>query len=92
LCLAPFPPIALVRARRLWHQLTDALFAFAADPASAPARVDVYTRFVRDFEARLNPLRLVELAVLVAKELDSACPLLLPSFVAADAVQTRSGT
>jgi hypothetical protein len=32
------------------------------------------TRFVRDFEARLNPLRLVELAVLVAKELDSACP------------------
>jgi hypothetical protein len=88
-------PIALVRARRLWHQLTDALFAFAADPASAPVRVDVYTRFVRDFEARLNPLRLVELAVLVAKELDSACPSpfpLPPSVSGLCARQTRSGT
>jgi 26S proteasome regulatory subunit N9 len=34
--------------------------------------VDVYTRFVRDFEARLNPLRLVEMGVKVSKEIDSA--------------------
>jgi 26S proteasome regulatory subunit N9 len=57
----------------LWHQLTDKLFAFSHEPTSAPYRVDVFENFVLDFESRMNPLRLVELAVIASKEIDSQC-------------------
>lgn len=56
---------------RLWHQLTLQLFAFLENPLSKPYRVNVFEQFVRDFEARINQLRLVELGVKVSKEIDS---------------------
>lgn len=56
---------------RLWHQLTLKLFEFFDDPLSRPYRVDTFERFVRDFESKLNQLRLVEMAVKVSKEIDS---------------------
>jgi 26S proteasome regulatory subunit N9 len=49
------------------------LFAFSHEPTSAPYRVDVFENFVLDFESRMNPLRLVELAVIASKEIDSQC-------------------
>ncbi|EIW74854.1 hypothetical protein CONPUDRAFT_132470 [Coniophora puteana RWD-64-598 SS2] len=57
--------------KRLWHQLTLKLFDFINEPASAPYQVEVFTRFVRDFESRINSLRLVELAAKVARQIDN---------------------
>jgi 26S proteasome regulatory subunit N9 len=51
------------------------LFQFFDHPAAAPYRVDVFERFVRDFESKLNQLRLAELGVKVAKDIDSMCNL-----------------
>lgn len=56
---------------RLWHQLTLKLNEFFDHPLSRPYRVDVYVKFVRDFETKLNQLRLVEMGVKVANEIDS---------------------
>lgn len=60
---------------RLWHQITLKLVEFFDDPFSQPYQVDVYDRFVRDFSAKLNPLKLVEMGVKVSKQIDSACLL-----------------
>ena len=59
------------RVFRLWHQLTNKLFEFFEYPLTRPYRVDVYNKFVRDFESKLNQLRLVEMGVKVSKEIDS---------------------
>ena len=64
---------------RLWHQLTQKLFEFFAHSASQPYRVDVFERFVRDFEGKLNQLRLVEMGVKVSKDIDSLCLLVIQS-------------
>ncbi|KAF9016310.1 hypothetical protein BDZ89DRAFT_1022829 [Hymenopellis radicata] len=66
-----FESFRTLYTRKLWHQLTLKLFEFFATPTSAPYRVDVFTRFVRDFEGRLNQLRLVEMGVKVAREIDN---------------------
>ncbi|KAA1466869.1 hypothetical protein DENSPDRAFT_831776 [Dentipellis sp. KUC8613] len=60
-----------LHSRRLWHQLTQKLFEFFDHPLARGVRVDVFDRFVRDFEARLNPLRLAEMAVKVSKDIDN---------------------
>ena len=36
-----------------------------------PYRVDTFERFVRDFERKINQLRLVEMATKVSKDIDS---------------------
>jgi 26S proteasome regulatory subunit N9 len=56
--------------RKLWHQLTLELFKFFAQPSSAPYHVDVFNKFVRDFESRLNQLKLAEMGVKVSRQLD----------------------
>jgi len=48
---------------------------------SKPYRVDVYTRFVRDFEERLNPLRLAEMGIKISQDIDSTLSLLPTPFV-----------
>ncbi|KAJ8690842.1 26S proteasome regulatory subunit [Pleurotus ostreatus] len=57
--------------RKLWHQLTQKLFAFVDHPASKPYRVNVFNIFVRDFESKMNQLRLVEMGVKVAKDIEN---------------------
>ena len=52
--------------------MTNKLLEFFDHPLSRPYRVDVFNKFVRDFEAKLNQLRLVEMGVKVSKEIDSA--------------------
>lgn len=47
------------------------LIEFFDHPASRPYQVEIYNRFVRDFETRLNQLRLVEMGVKVSREIDS---------------------
>ncbi|OCH87179.1 PCI-domain-containing protein [Obba rivulosa] len=66
-----FESFRTLYSRKLWHQLTLKLFEFFDHPLSRPYRVDVFDKFVRDFEARLNQLRLVEMGVKVALEIDN---------------------
>ncbi|KAH0834111.1 hypothetical protein J3R83DRAFT_11399 [Lanmaoa asiatica] len=55
--------------RKLWHQLTLKLFEFFDHPLSKPCRVVVFQQFLRDFEAKLNQQKLVELGTRVSKEI-----------------------
>lgn len=64
---------------RLWHQLTQKVDEFFDHPLANPYRVDVYTRFVRDFEERLNPLRLAEMGIKISQDIDSASLSLSPN-------------
>ncbi|KAI0060076.1 hypothetical protein BV25DRAFT_1807834 [Artomyces pyxidatus] len=66
-----FEAFQTLHSRKLWHQLTEKLDEFFDHPLARPYRVDVYTRFVRDFEERLNPLRLVEMGVKVSRDIDN---------------------
>jgi 26S proteasome regulatory subunit N9 len=67
----PLSQLGDLHARKLWHQLTDALLAFLKDPSHAQ-QVDyrgLYENFISKFEAKLNPLRLAAVAAAVAKAL-----------------------
>ena len=64
---------------RLWHQLTLKLFQFFEHPLARPYRVDVFERFVRDFEGKINQLKLVEMGVKVSKDIDSMFFPFIPS-------------
>jgi len=66
-----FESFRTLHSRKLWHQLTLKLIEFFDHPASGPYQVDIYDRFVRDFETRLNQLRLVEMGVKVSREIDN---------------------
>jgi len=66
---------------RLWHQLTKKLFEFFDHPRARPYRVEVFQRFVRDFETKINQLRLSEMGVKVAKDIDSMSWLYLSTVV-----------
>ncbi|KAJ7273374.1 hypothetical protein C8J57DRAFT_1129200 [Mycena rebaudengoi] len=66
-----FDAFRVLYNKKLWHQLTLKLFAFFDHPASRPYRVDVFETFVRDFETKINQLRLVEMGVKVSKEIDN---------------------
>ncbi|KAH9964863.1 hypothetical protein BC827DRAFT_1126950 [Russula dissimulans] len=58
-------------SRKLWHQLTQKVDEFFDHPLAKPYRVDVYARFVRDFEERLNPLRLAEMGITISQDIDN---------------------
>ncbi|TFK97626.1 hypothetical protein BDV98DRAFT_651409 [Pterulicium gracile] len=66
-----FESFRTLYTRKLWHQLTSKLFVFLETDASRPCRVHVFETFVRDFETKLNQLRLVEIAARVSKEIDN---------------------
>ncbi|KAI9144062.1 hypothetical protein BKA69DRAFT_1058022 [Paraphysoderma sedebokerense] len=55
--------------KKLWHQLTLAIESFLAHPQSGPYLIPLYKNFVKDFESKLNQLRLVAgLGVLGARQ------------------------
>ncbi|KAH7911865.1 hypothetical protein BJ138DRAFT_1149655 [Hygrophoropsis aurantiaca] len=66
-----FESFSKLYTRKLWHQLTLKLIEFFDHPLSKPFVVDVFERFVRDFEAKLNQLKLVEMGSKVSKEIDN---------------------
>ncbi|KAM5538780.1 hypothetical protein V8D89_007502 [Ganoderma adspersum] len=66
-----FESFRTLYSRKLWHQLTNRLLEFFDYPLTRPYRVDVFNKFVRDFEGKLNQLRLVEMGVKVSKEIDN---------------------
>ena len=65
---------------RLWHQLTLKVAEFIDHPLAQPYRTDVFRQFMRDFEERLNPLRLVEMGAKVAEDIDSTYTILHVKF------------
>lgn len=54
--------------RKLWHQLTEVLLQFYADPLSGPQRIPIYKKFVLSFAAKINQLKLVTLGLLAANQ------------------------
>jgi 26S proteasome regulatory subunit N9 len=66
-----FESFRALYTRKLWHQLTKKLFEFFDHPRARPYRVEVFERFVRDFETKINQLRLAEMGVKVAKDIDN---------------------
>lgn len=55
--------------RKLWHQLTLLLEAFAATENTGPLLQPLYETFVGDFKHKLNRLALARLQIAVAKQL-----------------------
>ncbi|KAF5343935.1 hypothetical protein D9758_012143 [Tetrapyrgos nigripes] len=66
-----FEAFKTMHTRKLWHQLTLKLHEFFDHPLSKPYRVEVFERFVSDFESKLNQLRVVEMGVKVSREIDN---------------------
>ncbi|KAI0165077.1 hypothetical protein GGR52DRAFT_557404 [Hypoxylon sp. FL1284] len=52
--------------RKLWHQLTDALIEFFANPQSEPQRLKFYKVFILKFADKINQLKLVDLGLKAA--------------------------
>ncbi|KAI0122308.1 hypothetical protein F4814DRAFT_408282 [Daldinia grandis] len=54
--------------RKLWHQLTDALIEFFANPKSEPQRLKFYKVFILKFADKINQLKLVDLGLKAATQ------------------------
>ncbi|KAG9005667.1 26S proteasome regulatory subunit [Tulasnella sp. JGI-2019a] len=64
-----FAKFTKLHTRRLWHQLTLAIFEFLDHPLSPPYQVDLFNKFIHDFESKLNQLKLVEIGVKISRQL-----------------------
>ncbi|KAI5478256.1 hypothetical protein MNV49_005321 [Pseudohyphozyma bogoriensis] len=53
---------------RLWYQLTTTIEAFLADEQSGPFQVELYESFIKDFESKLNQLKLASIGIAVARQ------------------------
>ncbi|KIM23583.1 hypothetical protein M408DRAFT_332304 [Serendipita vermifera MAFF 305830] len=67
--------------RKLWHQLTLAVFEFLDSPGSKPYQLDLFNKFVSDFQGKLDKLRLAQIGVKVSKEIPPESPQHLPFLV-----------
>ncbi|KZT31315.1 hypothetical protein SISSUDRAFT_1067865 [Sistotremastrum suecicum HHB10207 ss-3] len=56
---------------KLWHQLNNSIFAYYHKPDSRTYRLELFNSFIRDFESKLNTLRLVDLVIIVAREINN---------------------
>ncbi|KAI0389012.1 hypothetical protein F5Y17DRAFT_158748 [Xylariaceae sp. FL0594] len=54
--------------RKLWHQLTDLLIEFFANPESEPQRLQFYKVFISKFADKINQLKLVDLGLKAATQ------------------------
>ncbi|OTA89332.1 hypothetical protein M434DRAFT_110549 [Hypoxylon sp. CO27-5] len=54
--------------RKLWHQLTDALIEFFANPKSEKQRLKFYKVFILKFADKINQLKLVDLGLKAATQ------------------------
>jgi len=60
--------------RRLWHQLTLAIFEFLDHPDSPPYQLDLFEHFVSDFQNKLDKLRLAQIGTKVSKQIPPDSP------------------
>ncbi|KAI0542477.1 hypothetical protein GGR58DRAFT_251910 [Xylaria digitata] len=54
--------------RKLWHQLTDLLIEFFANPKSEPQRLPFFKIFILKFADKINQLKLVDLGLKAATQ------------------------
>lgn len=54
--------------RKLYHQLSNALHALLRQPESAPYQIQLWNGFISKLAKRLDQLRAVEMAVIVAQQ------------------------
>jgi 26S proteasome regulatory subunit N9 len=54
---------------RLWHQLTERVQAFFAEPAAKPMLPTIFSHFVVEWHKKMNPLVFVKLAVAASRQL-----------------------
>ncbi|EGG01686.1 uncharacterized protein MELLADRAFT_50027 [Melampsora larici-populina 98AG31] len=54
--------------RKLWYQLTTSILEFLNLPISFPYQISLYNGFIKDFENKINSLKLVEIAVTVSQQ------------------------
>ena len=57
--------------RKLWHQLTEVLLSYFADPKSAPQRLPLFRHFIVTFAEKINQLKFVSLALQAATQCES---------------------
>ncbi|XP_033629621.1 26S proteasome non-ATPase regulatory subunit 13-like isoform X2 [Asterias rubens] len=57
--------------KKLWHQLTVKLLTFVKDSsfAEGDGLIKLYENFLSDFEHRINPLSLTEMAIIIVKQI-----------------------
>lgn len=78
--LAPFyDKFAELHSKKLWHQLTEALDEFLSNKNNLRGNnyVELYNEFIANFEARLNPIRLVQMASIIGHSIPSPAEGLL---------------
>lgn len=58
---------------RMWHQISDSLLAYAAQPCFNQGNdlLELYNLFVKDLNAKMNPLKYSLITVAVAKQHES---------------------
>jgi 26S proteasome regulatory subunit N9 len=54
--------------RKLWHELTDTLVTYYAEPESAPKRLPIFNCFIKTFADKINQLKLVRIGLSTANE------------------------
>ena len=54
--------------RKLWHELTDILVTYYAEPQSADQRIAIYNNFIKSFADKINQLKLVTLGLSTASQ------------------------
>eukprot|EP00743_Colponemidia_sp_Colp-15_P001788 GILK01001951.1.p1 GENE.GILK01001951.1~~GILK01001951.1.p1 ORF type:complete len:412 (+),score=62.96 GILK01001951.1:17-1252(+) len=66
--------LAELYKKKLWHQLTEALFDYVKSPSlqQGAELASFYEDFVKDFETKINQLRLVQLAVFISERLTNS--------------------
>eukprot|EP00741_Cyanophora_paradoxa_P004426 tig00000802_g4296.t1 len=65
-----YSKLADLHRRKLWHQLTDSLLEFVQLPAQPGENlVDLYYKFIKEFEGKINPVRLVQILTIISRQL-----------------------
>ncbi|KAJ9057697.1 26S proteasome regulatory subunit [Entomophthora muscae] len=58
--------------RKLWHQLTLKLEKFVLDPNSGPYLLPFFEHFVKTLQSKINPLKYVSIALVVAHQCENS--------------------
>lgn len=54
--------------RKLWHELTDQLVTYYAEPESASQRLPIFNHFIKTFADKINQLKLVRIGLSTANQ------------------------
>ena len=57
--------------KKLWHQLTIQLDILVKEPSMQTKLISIYTDFIADFEAKLDPLKLAQIGMVVVEKFTS---------------------